>query len=78
MERCDCKTNGPCLLSRRELPDDQRCVECYCAGYFCANDECECICHPIRTSNLHIGPKPHFDSELFDTYLGLPISPYSM
>lgn len=27
MERCDCKTNGPCLMMRGELPQDQKCVE---------------------------------------------------
>ena len=27
MERCDCKTNGPCLMMRGELPQNQKCVE---------------------------------------------------
>lgn len=27
MERCDCKTNGPCLKLRDELPAKQKCVE---------------------------------------------------
>jgi hypothetical protein len=40
MERCDCKTGGPCLKLRGELPENQTCVEnrkepCGCT-YACA------------------------------------------
>lgn len=65
MERCDCKTGGPCLKKRGELPVNQTCVEkkthkvvssiynarCSLNGLECVVNCTVCDGHPIPKSS---------------------------